>query len=127
MWHRRVGAAFQLRLGCVCGVFEARSAAESLTRDCTGWQNSRSPIKNFARKVFSIPSNSFQFLSIEMRLRAECLRRDGTGWQLDGTGWDGSRSPTANFARKGLPIHFNSFQLLPIWHRMAADGMENDE
>ena len=74
MWHRRVGGAFQVRLGCVCGVFEVRLGAESLRRDYTGLENSRSPIENFARKVLPNHFNSFQcgIGAFEVRLGCVC-------------------------------------------------------
>ena len=60
MWHRLVGAAFQVHLGCVCGVFEVRFEAECLRRDYTGLENSRFPIENFAQKALPVPFNYFQ-------------------------------------------------------------------
>ena len=73
MWHRRVGGAFQVRLGCVCGAFEVRLEAGCLTRDYTGLENSRSPIENFARKVLPIAFNSFQCGIGALELRFRCV------------------------------------------------------
>ena len=52
-----------MRLSCVCGGFEMRLGPECLNAN---GKNSRSPIENFARKVFAtrkvfaIPFTSFQ-------------------------------------------------------------------